>query len=78
MSDTHELERVTFEDMIREGVKLSDINYALAHRRGSIVLSASSTALFIIKIDEPRRDIYQQRICEILGFSCCIWKCSLP
>lgn len=79
MSDTHELERVTFEDMMSAGVKLSDINYALAHRRrDSSILLASPTALFILNIDESYYEKYTHKSSEIPGLSYCIWKCSRP
>ena len=79
MSDTHGLERVTFEDMMREGIKLSDLNYALAHRRrDSSVLLASPTALFILNIDESHYEIYTHKGSEPLGLSYCIWKCPRP
>ena len=59
MSDTHGLERVTFEDMMREGVKLSNINDALASRdsRKTVVVVAPTGSVFYLNIArEPLYD----------------------
>ena len=59
MSNMHELERVTFEDMMREGVNLSNINYALAcrgSRKFAVVVAPTGSVFYLIIDREPSYD----------------------
>ncbi len=53
MSDTQKLERTVFEEMMGEGVELSDINYALAHRKNNrAILASPRGSVFVLFIQE--------------------------